>query len=104
MRRVRILGVAGHAFISYAREDFERVDKLRAILEAAGIPLWLDRADLWPGEDWRAKIRAAIKDDALVFLACFSRRSIGLVKGFHNEELTLAVGELRLRRPDVPWL
>ena len=94
----------GHVFISYAREDAGHIDKLRAILNAAGIPYWLDTADLWPGEDWRAKIQEAIRGDALAFLACFSCRGIALPKGFHNEELTLAVEELRLRRPDDPWL
>jgi hypothetical protein len=57
----------GHAFISYAREDSPRVDQLQQMLKAAGIPEWRDTAGLWPGEDWRAKIRHAITDNALVF-------------------------------------
>ena len=64
--------VAGHAFISYVREDSPRVDRLQRALEAAGVRVWRDTADLWPGEDWRAKIRQAIVDGALVFIACFS--------------------------------
>ena len=35
--------------------------------------MWRDTADLWPGEDWRAKIRQAIICNALVFIACFSQ-------------------------------
>jgi hypothetical protein len=62
---------AGHAFISYVREDSHEVDKLQRELEAAGISVWRDTADLWSGEDWRAKIRRAITDNALVFIACF---------------------------------
>ena len=65
---------AGHAFISYVREDSNRVDQLQRRLEAAGIPVWRDTADLWPGEDWRAEIRRAISDNALVFIACFPTR------------------------------
>jgi len=95
---------AGHAFISYVREDSHDVDRLQHVLEEAGISVWRDTADLWPGEDWRAKIRRAITDDALVFIACFSSRSIARKRSYQNEELLLAIEQLRLRRPDDPWL
>ena len=94
----------GHVFISYVREDSRRVDRLQRKLEAAGIPVWRDTADLWPGEDWRAKIRRAITDNALVFVACFSRASLARSKSYQNEELILAIGQLRLRSPENPWL
>ncbi len=96
--------LAGHAFISYVREDSPRVDQLQRTLEAAGIPVWRDTASLWPGEDWRVNIRRAIVEDALAFIACFSYRSLGRDKSYQNEELVLAIDQLRLRRPDVPWL
>jgi transcriptional regulator with XRE-family HTH domain len=95
---------AGHAFISYVREDSHRVGQLQQALEAAGIPVWRDTAALWPGEDWRAKIRQAITDDALVFVACYSRASFRRRKSYQNEELALATEQLRQRRPDDPWL
>jgi TIR domain len=41
--------VAGHVFISYVREDRDRVDQLEAALKAQGIPVWRDTNDLWPG-------------------------------------------------------
>jgi len=96
--------VAGHVFISYVREDSHRVDQLQQKLEAAGIPVWRDTADLWPGEDWRAKIRRAITDNALVFIACFSSASSARYKSYQNEELTLAMEQMRRRNPDDPWL
>lgn len=96
--------MAGHVFISYVREDGDLADELCQILTEAGIPTWRDTASLWPGEDWRAKIRQAIRDEALVFLACFSRQSLSKVKSYQNEEVILALEELRLRRPDQPWL
>jgi hypothetical protein len=96
--------VVGHVFISYAHEDSQRVEQLQQILEAAGIPVWRDTDRLWPGEDWHMKIRKAITGNALVFIACFSSQSAARTRGYQNEELTLAVEELRLRRPDVPWL
>jgi transcriptional regulator with XRE-family HTH domain len=94
----------GHAFISYVREDAHRIDRLQQALEAAGIPVWRDTAALWLGEDWRAKIRQAITDDALVFVACYSRASLQRRRSYQNEEIVLAIEQLRQRRPDDPWL
>jgi TIR domain len=96
--------VAGHAFISYVREDSHRVDWLQVALETAGIPVWRDTANLWPGENWRANIRRAITNDALVFVACFSQLSLGRHQSYQNEELLLATEQLRRRRPEEPWL
>jgi hypothetical protein len=86
------------------REDSHRIDQLQQALQAAGIPVWRDTASLWPGEDWRAKIRQAITDDALVFVVCFSKASLARRKSYQNEELVLAIEQLRQRRPDDPWL
>lgn len=94
----------GHVFISYVREDADRVDKLQELLQAAGVQVWRDTVDLLPGEDWRMAIQRAISDGSLVFLACFSHHSTARQKSFQNEELVLAVEELRRRRPGEPWL
>jgi hypothetical protein len=94
----------GHAFLSYVHEDAAEVDWLQQTLESAGIPVWRDTVNLGPGETWRVKIREAIADDALVFIACFSRRGVARRKSYQYEELWLAVDQLRSRRPDVPWL
>lgn len=97
-------GTAGHAFISYAREDSADVDRLQRVLQAAGVPVWRDTADLWPGEDWRDKIRRALVGDALLFVACFSTASVARRVSYQNEEILLAIERLRQRPPDVPWL
>jgi hypothetical protein len=94
----------GHAFISYVREDSGKVDVLQNTLQAAGIPVWRDIAGLWPGDDWREKIRDAITHNALVFIACFSTHSVGRNKSYQYEELLLAIEQLRQRRPGDPWL
>jgi hypothetical protein len=93
-----------HVFISYVREDAERVDGLCDALEAAQIPYWRDRNNLGPGDSWKAKIRTAIRDGALVFLACFSDKSRSRSKSYMNEELTLAVEEFRRMAPGSVWL
>jgi hypothetical protein len=94
----------GHAFISYVRQDAARVDRLQAILQAAGITVWRDTADLWPGADWKVEIRNAIRTGSLAFIACFSENSERREKSFQYEELILAAEEMRLRRPGVTWL
>lgn len=94
----------GHVFLCYAREDSHMVDLLQRKLEDADIPVWRDKASIWPGEDWRAAIRHAIRDQALAFIVCFSRQSLSRDLSYQNEELTLAIEQLRLRRPERPWL
>ena len=96
--------IAGHVFISYVRENSRQVDWLHQRLEGAGVPVWRDTADLWPGEDWRSKIRRAITDGALVFIACFSQAAVSRHKSYQNEEIMLAIEQMRLRPPDHPWL
>jgi hypothetical protein len=93
-----------HVFISYVSEDSAAVDGLCAVLEAAQIPYWRDRTALGPGDAWKAKIRAAIRDGSLVFLACFSDNSRGKERSYMNEELTLAVEEFRKMPPGRTWL
>lgn len=70
-----------HAFVSYVHEDSDAVDQLVSILqEGASIPVWKDTGDLWPGEDWRQKIRQAIEEGSLAFIACFSTNSVHKAK------------------------
>ncbi|MGM1065202.1 toll/interleukin-1 receptor domain-containing protein [Saccharothrix sp. Mg75] len=90
--------------MSYVHEDVERVDKLCAMLEAARIPYWRDRDSLAPGDDWKRKIREAIRSGTLLFLACFSERSQAKARGYMNEELALAAEEFRMLPPEATWL
>jgi TIR domain len=80
------------------------VDQLQEILEQAGIRVWRDTADIWPGQDWKLAICNAITTGSLVFLACFSEKSQRKGNSYQNEELNLAVGQMRLRQPGTPWL
>jgi hypothetical protein len=93
-----------HVFLSYAQVDSAAADVVQAVLEQSGVLVWRDTAQIWPGEDWRVKVRQAITGDALVFIALFSRGSLALEKSRHREELTLAINELTQRQPAVPWL
>src|SRR6266568_3862666 len=92
-----------HAFISYVHEDSGKVEMLQRALQDAGIPVWRDQDRLQPGVDWRATIRRAIEQGSLAFIACFSRQSVEREVTYQYEELTLAFGQLRQRRPGDQW-
>jgi hypothetical protein len=92
----------GYVFISYVFEDSKVVDRLQRSLERAGIIVWRDRSSLGLGDMWKASIRQAIGSGAF-FLACFSEASRGRVKSYMNEELILAVEELRVRNRERAW-
>lgn len=88
-----------HVFISYVQEDSARVDELCQVLEAAHIPYWRDCESLGPGDAWQDKIRDAIREDAMVFLACFSKTTVAREKSYMNEEIHLAIEEHRQFAP-----
>jgi len=49
-------------------------------------------------------INSGYSSNTLDFVACFSRQSLAREVSHQNEELALAIEQMRLRRPDRPWL
>jgi hypothetical protein len=92
----------GHVFISYVRDNVKQVEKLLEALTQAGIEVWIDRDHIKPGTRWRAAIREAVRDGAF-FLACFSQEYNLRSRSYMNEEITLAIEELRQRPTDHAW-
>lgn len=91
-----------HVFISYIRENKKEIFKLRHDLEKYGVNVWLDRDKLEPGVLWKPAIRKAIKSGHY-FLAVFSKEYSERHQTYMNEELILAVHELRKRPRDRAW-
>lgn len=91
-----------HAFVSYVRQNSELIDRLARDLESHSVGVWLDRNEIQPGARWKDAIRSAIQAGSL-FLACFSREYSARDRNFMNEELTLAIDELRMRPTDRSW-
>ena len=89
-------------FISYIRENIEIVDRLYQELDSRGIQVWLDRNDIDPGSRWEQAIRRAIQQGAF-FIACFSKEYNAREKTYMNEELTIAIEELRQHPTDRIW-
>ena len=89
-------------FVLYVREDQDVVDRLANELTAYGIKVWLDKTELKPGYRWKDAIREAISEGDF-FVACFSDAYQKRSKSYMNEELTLAIEELRKRPTDRTW-
>jgi hypothetical protein len=62
-------------FLSYAREDEDKVKELYQRLSDAGFKPWMDKKDILPGEIWKSRIPQAIRESDF-FLACLSRNSV----------------------------
>jgi len=62
-------------FLSYAREDRGKVEKLYQKLSEAGFNPWMDKKNILPGEKWEVAIREAIRRSDF-FLACLSANSV----------------------------
>ena len=91
-----------HVFISYVKENRTEVDRLCEELTSCGIKVWRDKNDIPPGARWPQTIRSAIREGAF-FIACFSKEYHERDRTFMNEELTVAIQELRQRSDDRIW-
>ena len=91
-----------HVFISYIRENIDDVGRLCNELTSRSIKVWLDRQALGPGDRWKREIKKAIRDGAF-FIACFSKEYHKRAKTYMNEELTLAIEQIRQLHIDRKW-
>ena len=91
-----------YVFVSYVRDNQAIVDRLYKDLSAHGIRVWLDRNDIEPGVLWEDAIRRAISNGTF-FIACFSVEYESRDSTYMNEELSLAIDELRKRPANRAW-
>jgi hypothetical protein len=76
-------------FLSYAREDTDKVTEIYYDLVAAGFSPWLDAIDILPGERWEMSIRKAI-ESADFFIVFMSEKSISK-RGFVQKEIQMGL-------------
>jgi len=72
-------------FLSYVREDEEKVNNLYQKLSDAGFKPWMDKRDILPGERWELSIQRAIRHSDF-FLVCLSANSVSK-RGFIQKEI-----------------
>ena len=86
-------------FISYASADDEAVKILSTEIRDMGLPVWLDKCKLSPGDDWADKITNNIRNSS-IFMPVISENSLcGEADRFFRKEwdLALSVSETRER-------
>lgn len=88
--------------MSYVRDDDEHIERLRSGLAKYGIDTWIDKYDLQPGDFWKSVIRSVISSGEH-FIACFSSAYNSRQSTYMNEELILAIEELRKRPTNSRW-
>ena len=91
-----------HVFISYIHEDSDKVQKLCNDLTSKGVSVWLDRDSIQPRRRWKNVIRDAIENGSF-FIACFSEAYHNRTKTYMNEELMIAIEELRQYASERAW-
>jgi hypothetical protein len=89
-------------FLSYVTEDLEAVRRLANDLQGHDIQPWLDRDRLNAGVRWKDEIRSAIANGDF-FVACFSTEYYRRQKSFMNDELLVAIEQLRQKSPQRIW-
>lgn len=89
-------------FISYVKEDSRLVAFLAQILRLNGLNVWLDSEMIAPGQRWKSSIRDAI-GRGTYFLSIHSKQRAARTVSYVNEELVLAIDEIRRRPANVTW-
>jgi len=89
-------------FLSYAREDFEKVAELYDRLSYAGFKGWMDKKDILPGEKWENSIWKAFHSSDFV-LVCLSKHSVNK-RGFLQKELREALEKWKEKLEDDIYL
>ena len=84
-------------FLSYAKEDRDRVTPCYKKIKAAGYQAWMDVEDILPGQNWEAEIERAFSDAHIIILF-LSAQSVSK-RGFVQREANDAIERLRYKQP-----
>jgi TIR domain-containing protein/SIR2-like protein len=76
----------GAIFISYAREDFEVVRKLKQKLEEGGCLVWFDLERLKPGDYWPGELQDEISKRCSLFISVVSRSTESESESYYHME------------------
>lgn len=77
---IYIAAAQPRVFLSYCRQDVAVAERLKAVLEAHGLSIWLDLEDIESG-DWKARVTDGLnRARALVFLMTPASLAAGAVK------------------------
>jgi len=84
-------------FISYSREDYDRVYPIYTRLLTEGYDPWMDKSKILTGQDWELEVAKIIRESSF-FVACFSNNVMNS-SGYVHKELKLGL-EMADRQPE----
>lgn len=90
-------------FVSYARDDLAAVQRLKAGLDAAGIPAWFDLERLEGGDDYDRKIQRNIARCS-AFLPVVSATTERRTEGYFRREWSYAIDRTRNMADDAVFI
>jgi hypothetical protein len=90
-------------FISYAREDLAAVQKLKAVLDAAGIRTWIDMDRLEGGDDYDRKIQKNI-GHCSYFIPVVSANTERRTEAYFRREWSYAIDRTRNMADDAIFI
>ena len=90
-------------FISYASEDVESATNIRKALESKGLKVWMDKARLEAGDDYRLKIDRNIEECSF-FIPLISKHTMTLERRFFRLEWRKAQEEANFRPEGFPFI
>jgi len=85
------------AFLSYASEDRDIVERLSQALKVGGVAVWMDRQNLRGGDNWERVINHVIGKQVNYFVLVQAKGMMRL-KGVFYDELELALAEQKRTR------
>lgn len=86
-----------HVFLSYCRDNKDKVSQLREDLITAGEPIWWDQ-DILGGQDWEFEIRKAMKE-AYAVVVCLSEKNADRITSGIYPEVLNAIAAYREHAP-----
>lgn len=91
------------AFLSYASEDREIVERLSQAMKAGGVAIWVDRQNLRGGDNWERVIAHVIEKQVNYFVPV---QAIGMTRpeGVFYDEIRLALGRQNRMRDGVKFV
>ncbi|MBC8548416.1 MAG: TIR domain-containing protein [Candidatus Brocadiales bacterium] len=81
--------IVPRVFISYAKEDLLAAKEIYEYLQKNGFSPWMDKYNLFPGQNWDLEIRAEIHRSDYIII-CLSQNSVSK-RGYFQKELRIAL-------------
>lgn len=91
------------AFLSYASEDREIVERLSQVMKAGGVSIWVDRQNLRGGDNWERVIAHVIEKQVNYFIPV---QAMGMTRpeGVFYDEIRLALARQNRMRDGVKFV